>query len=365
LPEDLPDELASLLKSLSGEKVRQRIAQLKTVELRDAERSYKTAWDTANNHDALISICASAFGPRSAIYTSHKYAFLSSEPLLELGSKHFDVLIFNPDTKYAIFVECISSTIEPAKSVSDIYAAKDEVIKNKNYLEKSIGDRINTMEFVCCVPAQMVNRIAGELERRLKAGSLKENELIQIWQVNIFDGQFLQLFDRLQAVTQKHHTQHADQKLTRSLGQGVNVDSSELLYKAYPLSHPLKLHIELIAYNIAKNIPAGKQLRDLSKETIYEFHSNPVFIPHYANDEIGKTLGDRFIAQALEFGLIKPVEGQPGMYQIQVESKTQKAFIANYKRAFQEAEIDRIASRRAEKKAVEEFKRTQSSLDRI
>jgi len=365
LPEDSLDELESLLKSISGEKVRQRIAELKPGELNDAKLSLKTAIDVTNNHDALISICASAFGPQSELYSNLNYAFLSSEPLLELGVKHFDVLIFNPVTKYALFVECISSTVEPAKSVSDIYAARQEVIDNKNHLERAIGDRIDTVEFVCCVPAQMVNRIATELERRLKEGLLAENEIIKVWQVNIFDGQFLQLFDRLQAITRTHHTQHADPKLTRNLGQGVNVDSSELVFRAYPLSHPLKLHIELIAYNIGKNGPAGKPFRELTRDTIYEFYSNPVYIPHYASAEIGRKLGDQFIAQALELELIKPVEGQAGMYQVQVESKTPKAFISNYTRAFQEAKIDRIASRRAARRAVEEYRKAQPRLDEI
>jgi hypothetical protein len=365
LPEDFPAELASILKSISGEKVRQRIAELKPGELKDAELSFKMACDVTNNHDTLISICASAFGPQSELYTDLNYGFLSSEPLMELSVKHFDVLIFNPATKHAIFVECISSTIEPAKSISDIYAAKQEVIKNKNHLERSIGDCIATMEFVCCVPAQMVNRIAGELERLLRESHLNENEFIQIWQVNIFDGQFLQLFDRYKVDIQKRFTQHADTRLTRSLGQGFSVDSSELVYKAYPLSHPLKLHIELVAYNISKNISAGKPLRELSKETIFEFYSNPLFIPHYANAEIGKKLGDQFIAQAFEFELITPVEGQPDMYQIQMESKTQKAFISNYKKAFQEAEIDKVAARRAAKRAVEEYRKAQPPLNGV
>ena len=365
MPEDPPAELASLLKSISGDKVRQRITELKKGELKNAELSFKTACEDTDSHDTLVSICASAFGPLSELYTGLNYIFLSSEPLLELGIKHFDVLIFNPRTKHAIFVECISSTIEPSKSISDIYSAKQEAIDHKGHLEKSIGDSIATMEFVCCVPAQMVNRIAGELERRLKAGLLHEDELIQVWQVNKFNGQFLQLFDRFQVDIQKRFTQHADHRLTRRLGQGFSVDSSELMYKAYPLSHPLKLHIELVAYNISKNISAGKPLRELSKETIFEFYSNPLFIPHYANAEIGKKLGDQFIAQAFEFELITPVEGQPDMYQIQVESKTQKAFISNYKKAFQEAEIDKVAARRAAKRAVEEYRKAQPPLNGV
>ena len=161
---NVESKLKDLLASKFGKTIQARLNDIEESIQKSEMDAFKRDFEKSEYHDKLVDICNSAFGPESKCYTELAYAAVSSEPLIELGVKNFDVLIYNEKSKHVIFVECKSSTSGRGKYISDAYKAKMEVIRNQTYLEDMLGDEIRTTEFVLCIPSQNVERIVRELE---------------------------------------------------------------------------------------------------------------------------------------------------------------------------------------------------------
>lgn len=326
-----------------------------------AAQTFDAAFDDANAHDTLIDICASVFGPQSKAYNELGHAFFSSEPLRELGVKNFDLLVYNPKTKVGIFVECKGSLSSPAQDMADVYEKAQLVLQNKPHIEQQLGDEIKVFEFVICVPAEMVDRVVRDIERREQAHG-HGLPLILVWQVNKFKDQSLQLYTRI-ANRQKHHTQHADTKLTALLANVVKVGNSEVVTRAYPSSHPLRLGLAVVADILARNQVQGRPLHDLPEAEVHMFFENN--LAHYAPKDVAKPAAERFLREGEDLELLVRPEDQPGVVRLDFEGRSIKTLLDRYKKLYREGASRRTAERRAERKVVAEFLRTHPSLDKF
>jgi hypothetical protein len=180
---NVENELKRLLESKFREPIQARLKDIEKSLQKSEMDSFEKHFERSGYHDKLVDICNSAFGPESECYNELAYAFVSSEPLIELGVKNFDVLIYNEKIKHAIFVECKTSTSGRGKYISDAYEAIKKVIENQTYLENKLGDEIRTMEFVLCIPSENVESIVRELERREYEGEIDvaSDDLLLIW----------------------------------------------------------------------------------------------------------------------------------------------------------------------------------------
>lgn len=251
------NELNRLLASKSGKEVQVRIKEIEKNLHKIEIESFKKHFERSEYHDKLVDICISAFGPESKCYNDLGYAFISSEPLVELGVKNFDVMIYNDKKKHAIFVECKSSVkSNRGKYISDAYEAKTNVIENQKYLEEMLGDEIETMEFVICVPSHKTDGIVREIERQENEGEIdvSSNDLLLIWQVNLFEGEVLQLFTRINSRDKQYKSQHKYLNLTKMLGSDGHEVKSEVLTKFYPSSHPLTMGSKIVTEIVTKNM---------------------------------------------------------------------------------------------------------------
>lgn len=353
------DELDRLLGSNAGPTLSARIKDLTEGGLEEAIRTFDADWHRQNVHDHLLDICASAFGPRSVAFPELGYAFVSCEPLMELGAKSFDLLILKPASNYAIFVECKSALTASAVAVSDIQRSVDAVLQNKTYLEEAIGNHFDVSEYVLCVPAEITVDVAKELARR----GLDTTKIL-LWQVNKFERQLLQLFTLVPG-RDKAHQQHADPNLTRLLADGVNVADSEVVARAYPSSHPLRQAIECLGSLVARG-PLSEDLRkEFPVDEVMGFFINPANIPHYAIAEVGARLAERFVREGKSMGLLRSSDSDPTKIVLQIEGKSIKTVVANYRRRYRERAAERIARNRAEEAALEEFRRSHPSLFRF
>lgn len=355
---DIGNELNRLLESKAGKSIRNRIKEISQELIEDETQTFFKNVERHGYHDTLVDICVSAFGPESICYKNLGYAFVSSEPLIELNVKNFDILIYNQRAKHAIFVQCKSSLSNPSRDISDSYEAKEKVVEYKKYLEDSLGDKIRIMEFVICIPTEKTDRLVRELERREKAGEININtdQLLLVWQVNKFEGQVLQLFTRINSRSKPFDNQHKDSKLTKILADGIKVES-EVLVKIYPSSHPLKQGVKIVANILAKNKIAGTSLTEFSKESVDQFCKSSTNIAHYSFETIGKNIGDRFIGESKALGLIEVLEGREGWFQFKMEGKTIRTLLANYQKNYQKAFVDRLVKEKAEKKAIMEYRK--------
>jgi len=354
---DVENELNRLLASKSGKEVQVRIKEIEKILHKIEIESFEKHFERSEYHDKLVDICISAFGPESKCYNDLGYAFISSEPLVELGVKNFDVMIYNDKKKHAIFVECKSSAkSNRGKYISDAYKAKMEVIENQKYLEEMLGDTIETMEYVICVPSHKTDGIVRELERQEKEGEIDitSDDLLLIWQVNIFEGEVLQLFTRIFS-RDKYKCQHNDFNLTKMLGSDGHEVKSEVLTKFYPSSHPLTIGSKIVTEIIIKNMRENTQINVFSKETVNQFCKSSRNLAHYACEKLGEKLVNHFIEECENFGLIEKVEGEEDLFKFNLEGKRLNTILNNYKKEFKKAFVARKVRQKAAKQVVEEY----------
>lgn len=361
------DEKADILRSSAGREINRRIDELKKRKefLEQTEREFSENLRNHENHDALMDICVSAFGPESACYKDLGYGFVSADPLVELNIKNFDILVYNNKSKHAIFVQCKSSLSKPGEVISDMYEAMEGVIKNKNYLEEKIGDSIEREEFVVCVPAERVDKLVRRLEDLEGNSKLKTDKLMLVWYVNAFANQTLQLFTRIRS-RDEFQCQHMDADLTRVLARGLPVDKAEVFFKTYPTSHPLHRGSHAVTHivttNMAVNAHAAVPLTRFSKSIAEKFFLSAEKIPHYSIDIIGKRLMEHFINEGTHLGLLSVINAEKSVYELNVEGKTLRTILSNYKEQYKKRLISNIVNERAEMSAFKEFFGRQSKL---
>ena len=331
--DNVEDELNRLLASKSGKTIQVRLENIEKSIQKSEMEAFEKHFERSGYHDKLVDICISAFGPESKCCTELAYAFVSSEPLIELRVKNFDVLIYNERIKHAIFVECKTSTSKPGKYISDAYEAKREVIGNQAYLEDMLGDEIRTMEFVLCIPSENTDSIVRELEQRETNGEIDvaSDDLLLIWQVNMFMGQTLQLFTRIQSRKDPYKSQHNDNNLTRMLGSDGYKVKSEVLLKFYPSSHPLSIGSKIVTEIIKNNIGDDTSFKEFSINSVEQFCKSPTNLAHYSCETIGKWISDHFIGEGEALGLIESIGGREGWFQLKLEGKRLNTILNNYK----------------------------------
>jgi len=356
--DDVENELNRLLASKGGKEVRVRIKEIEKNLQQTEIKSFENHFERSEYHDKLVDICISAFGPESKCYNDLGYAFISSEPLVELGVKNFDVMIYNDKKKHAIFVECKSSMkSNRGKYISDAYKAKTNVIENQTYLEKMLGDEIKTMEFVICVPSSKTDGIVRELERQENEGEIDvtSNDLLLIWQVNIFEGEVLQLFTRINSRDNSYKSKHNDFELTKMLGSDGHEVKSEVLTKFYPSSHPLTIGSKIVTEIITKNMREGTRINVFSKESVENFCKSSRNLAHYACEILGKNIVNHFIGESKNLGLIKEVEGEEDLFKFNLEGKRLNTILNNYKEEYKKAFVARKVRQKVAKQVVEEY----------
>jgi len=354
--DNVEDELNRLLASKSGKTIQARLEDIEKSIQKNEMEAFEKHFERTGYHDKLVDICISAFGPESKCCTELAYAFVSSEPLIELGVKNFDVLIYNERIKHAIFVECKTSTSKPGKYISDAYEAKMKVIGNRTYLEDMLGDEIRTMEFVLCIPSENVDSIVRELERREAKGEIDvaSDDLLLIWQVNMFIGQTLQLFTRIKSRKDPYKSQHNDNNLTRMLGSDGYKVKSEVLLKFYPSSHPLSIGSKIVTEIIKNNIRDDASLKEFSINSVEQFCKSPTNLAHYACETIGKKISDHFIGEGEAFGLIESIGGREGWFRLKLEGKRLNTVLNNYKEGYKKTFATSKTKEKAAKQVIEE-----------
>lgn len=358
------EEFNSLLntKRLS-DKVKNRFSELKREYMDKKERDFRKQLENDYYHDQLMNICISAFSPDSICYRTTGYEFVSTEPLIEKtfteeNIKNFDLLVINSKQKIAIFIECKTSTSKPGKIIADTYSAIESCNEYKNYLEDNIGNEIDFMEFVICVPASEVDHLVREIERREGFGEINvdNDPLLKIWQIDVFKGQNLQLFTRITSRKNSFQSQHRDGKLTKILAEGVEVEDSEIFVKTHPSSNPLTQGKEVIVEIFRINRDKDHDERTFTKSQIRRFFESSGTISHYASDIISYKLAEHFIGECLAYDIIEQIPEKAESYRLKIGGKKLKTVLSNYEKEYIKGFVERVATKHAKKKVVEEFR---------
>lgn len=345
----------------SNREVRLAAERLEKDGLDEAERLYDRAFDDHHAHDTLVDICASAFGPTSRLFRETGYAFFSTEPLVEIGVRNFDLLIYNPSSKAAIFVECKGGLSNPARDIDAIYEKITEVERHREYLSVQLGDEIKSLEFVICVPAEYADRAVREIEQREEKPG-HGLPPIRVWHVNWFREQTLQLWTRISGREPRRMARHADARLTAMLAEGVRCGDVEVFAGAYPSSHPARLGQAVLAALLPQNVAQNRAVNIVDARDVEAFFVGSMV--HYLPAQVGKQAAERFIREGLAHGLLEQVDGAPNSFKVRVDGRSVKTILDRYKRDFREAAARRIARRKAIGQAAEDFRRANPPLEK-
>jgi hypothetical protein len=325
-------------------------------------------YETNKSHDKLIDICISAFTRGNACYEKLNYCFISTDPLIELDIKNFDVLILNHISKYAIFVECKTSIRKG--EVNKKYEAIKNVIDKKNYLEEKIGNKIEHMEFVFCVPPSKIKDLIVQLENVEinKKIDCEKDHIFLIWQVDGFQKkQILQLFESKKIKTRKNDSyyHHKDKEITKMLRKGILVDN-EFVGDIHPSSHPCKQGRALIAKIICENErvistkeldseEAAKIKKSFSKDVVYDYFQDDKTLTHYDRKTIGQILADRFIREGQKYEIIEPLENNK--YNLNVSGEGLHTILNNYEKKYKEEFLKEYAEKESYEEHISKHKK--------
>lgn len=72
--------------------------------------------------------------------------------------------------------------------------------------------------------------------------------------------------------------------------------------------------------------------------------------------------GNRFLEESKALGLIEAIEGRKDWFRFKIEGKTIKTILANYQKYYQKAVVTRLVKEKAEKKAIQEYRKKSPEL---
>lgn len=350
-----------LLQGAAAPWAKDRAKLLAAAGLEGSRSLYDSSLKRQQEHDSLLDICASAFGPESRAYRETDFAFLSAEPLKEKGVRSFDCLIYSTKKRYALFVECKSSVSAGGDVLADTRRAIADEQANRPYLEDQIGGPIEIAEYVLCVPSPSYQETFHAIQRLETAGAVPSDPPILLWSIDKFSGQQLTLCTTL--IWRKPPTgQHRDSGLTHLLSSALSVEESEMVTKVYPSSHPVRVGREILIQAWKRQKPQKAGRLELVASEVIDSLAQPSTMPHYAARQIAPSLLRTFLRDAVDYGIAEDPGETPGMVPLKVEGKQLLTILRAYERTHKEGWASRHARKSAEEAVVEEYYRRQTRL---
>ena len=234
-----PSRRKEFEKTLSAAE-KQRFDEVYRRELAGHQRIIEDNILRDREHLRLVNFCTNPFLYRGVLGVETGYLFVRAEPLFELRTKHFDVAIYNKQSKVMLLIECKSSVVEVSREVDHVNDAVTETLANMKSLQDIVGDSFSTTEIVFCTNAAYGARVQEYITDK--------NLRICLWIADQGTNKLLlqpQGGNSVNEVTSGRL--HGDGKLTRLLISGV--DSTGVRHLPFlPSSHPCTLLVELLPF---------------------------------------------------------------------------------------------------------------------
>ena len=333
--------------------------------LAEAGIVYREEKARRDEHDVMVGTCASIFMQGSPVQRRTGYTFLSVEPLLEKGVKSFDVWLYKPKSKSAIFVECKSSVALPRPEVKSVYQAIDEVERARGYLASIIDEEFSHVEYVLCVPIAQDQRVATDLGAMEKDGSIgPEAPRVLLWRVDLFNGQNLQFFHTVPGRGSTLENRHRDPDLSKTLRDQVKLSGAQLGERAYPSSHSVKKSLAVVSDIIQKSEVLGRERNLLPVQEVREFFGSRANLGHYAAAQLEPRFTAAFLKDGGDAKALVPLSGgDPETLRIVPSGKRTATILAHYEAQLDQALILRLARQRALKAVFGRPELTRGTLD--
>jgi len=226
----------------------------------------RSATEDERAHRDLFNLCVFPFTERQKAYRETRYQYLRAAPLLELGLKNFDFLLYRTDPRrgYAtIFGETKSSFSNPASIVQEVREKIIQVQSNLEYIKREYlqireGTAIH-LEYVIAVYSMDAQNI-------LNAVSNSGGGII-VWQAPRAGVDELGLVMPPRALPNRQTMVPAFQELRRTL---LRIPSSRACFGVLPQSHPLlQLQTLLSASDLEKKIARPRLISVLQTDLFW------------------------------------------------------------------------------------------------
>jgi hypothetical protein len=118
----------------------------KTIEIKER---LQAEIERDNDHLALVNLCYNLFTKTTEINRITGYKVVLVDPLCTMGSKSFDLMLYNEGYQNAVLVEAKSSISERGMGnmIDETMGAASEVLSHKEKLQDILGNRMNKIEF--------------------------------------------------------------------------------------------------------------------------------------------------------------------------------------------------------------------------
>ncbi len=349
-------EFDSLLRSKFGKATRDTFDRHLVEQVSAFEQVFDDNRRRQEDHDRLIDVCLTAFGPKSEAAARLGYNAITSEPLKELDVPCFDCMVYSSKRKHGIFVECKSSIAEPGVAIRDACAAIARLESHVIDLEDGIGDSLRSAEYVMCVPAESCQALVKYLQKHESGTEVpKGADRLLVWQVDQLNRQTLQHWTLDWRPRGAGH--HQDPDLVHHLLDhgGVRTDGYPRVNpRVYPGSHPLRIAKEILAESITRASRSGAPLDRISIGEMLTHLASPSTLFHYAAPRIARGLFSSFQAKGVGYRLL--TKEDPDTLVLNVKGKSANTLLTAYERGFRRADVERAASVRARGLAVAEIR---------
>jgi len=299
-------------------------------------------------HLLLVNFCIDPFKYKSFLHNETGYLFLRVEPFYRLGLKDFDVAIYNAQSKALILVECKSSVYDGQKEVDDVIKKIAVANENHKLLEEIVGDEIQLKEFSICSKAGNVPK--------LKPAIISKNAPICLWSADIF-AEILSL-EKLGEDTSAEISSgrlHGHGQLRQLLLKGVKSAHGPTRLVAFlPSSHLCTVLEEvcpILHLNLVKNNKETFRFSDIQnllekEKALWNFSQEELW--YFANNLLNEGLRIE-VFQDLTPNVTGISEKE---FKFRISHGSIRSIINGVNRCY----MDFHATKKAEKKAVEEFK---------
>lgn len=221
------------LKKLYDKRIKETIKEVNVAFRRDFEQlkeEHEYQIKSSRDHDQVVNLCVYPFVERDLPLSRLGYRFLRAAPLLELGVKNIDFLIYRQEGRrpIAIFGEAKSSIANYARTLNEVAERRRIIESNLGYIKteymKTGSDPI--LEHVLAVKSIIgIDTRDAILEGR--------HEVI-LWLVDFLERK-LRLGQPPEEEPARHLMMHHDEDLTRFLSDGVLSNAATFAF--YPQSH--------------------------------------------------------------------------------------------------------------------------------
>jgi len=303
-------------------------------------------------HLSLVNFCANFFQYGNYIHNNHGYRLAMLEPLHEKGIKNFDLAILKREINRLLLVECKYSISDINDKLNDISDAINVTNKNIVELEKILGNKIDSIEYIICSDGNLSKDIVEKiLDKKLSlitwAFSQSRNEL-KLFRSN----------RETHGDAYLNHRIHEDEDFNKTLYNGIiSKHGTTRLFKIMP-SINMGVILTEINLKIRQMIEREKiKEKQFDFTIIYLLLEKELRYSTIGENEI-KDLAKKIIKKAVTKNIFKNYKKEKDIkskkYDFQISTRTAEITKNNTERNY----ININAKHKAEKAAIDHIRST-------